>query len=119
MNDAAKTEEKPTPDETPEDSSPTRSQSLLREIAAGDALAGVLAVVLAVAVGSVLIAATDDAVRASAGYLFAAPTDFFSAVWESIWGAYTALFRGSVFNGRVDDFATQIRPLTETLKFAG
>ena len=98
---------------------PSRSQSVLREIASGNALAGVLAVFLAVLVGSVMIALTDEEVRASAGYVFARPGDFFQASWDAIWGAYTALFRGAIYNDRVDDFATQIRPLTETLKFAG
>lgn len=97
---------------------PSRSQSLLREIASGNALAGVLAVVLAVAVGSLMIALTDEEVRDSASYVFARPGDFLQATWNAIWGAYTALFRGAVYNDRVDDFATQIRPLTETLKFA-
>ncbi|WP_232820040.1 ABC transporter permease [Nocardioides allogilvus] len=98
---------------------PSRSQSVLREIASGNALAGVLAVFLAVVVGSLMIAITDEEVRASASYVFARPGDFFQASWDAIWGAYTALFRGAVYNDRVDDFATQIRPLTETLKFAG
>ncbi|HXH77088.1 ABC transporter permease [Nocardioides sp.] len=98
---------------------PSRSQSVLREIASGNALAGFLAVLLAVLVGSVMIALTDEEVRASAGYVFARPGDFFQASWDAIWGAYTALFRGAIYNDRVDDFATQIRPLTETLKFAG
>ena len=98
---------------------PSRSQSVLREIASGNALAGVLAVVLAVMVGSLMIALTDEEVRASASYVFARPNDFLQATWDAIWGAYTALFRGAIYNDRVDDFATQIRPLTETLKFAG
>ena len=97
---------------------PSRSQSVLREIASGDVLAGVLAVVLAVLVGSLMIALTDEEVRDTAAYVFARPGDFFQATWNAIWGAYTALFRGAVYNDRVDDFATQIRPLTETLKFA-
>ncbi|UUZ58022.1 ABC transporter permease subunit [Nocardioides sp. B-3] len=74
---------------------------------------------LAVVVGSLMIALTDEDVRASASYVFARPGDFFRATWDAIWGAYTALFRGSVYNDRVDTFAGQIRPLTETLKFAG
>ena len=98
---------------------PTRSQSLLREIASGNALAGFLAVFLAVVVGSLMIALTDEEVRASASYVFARPGDFLQATWDAIWGAYTALFRGAVYNDRVDTFAGQIRPLTETLKFAG
>ena len=96
-----------------------RSRSLLREIASGNALAGVLAVVLAVAVGSVMIAATDETVRQTAGYITARPSDFFSAVWEAVSGAYNAMFRGAVFNSLVDDPAKQWRPLTETLKYAG
>ena len=92
---------------------------MLREIASGDALAGVLAVVLAVLVGSLMIALTDERVRDTAAYVFARPGDFFTATWDAIWGAYTALFRGAIYNDRVDGFATQIRPLTETLKFAG
>ncbi len=96
-----------------------RSRSLLREIASGDVLAGFLAVVLAVLVGSVMIAATDTGVRESASYIFARPGDFFSTLWESISGAYSAMFRGAIFNYKVTDPAQQWRPLTETLKFAG
>jgi simple sugar transport system permease protein len=75
-------------------------------------------------VGSLLIMFTDDRVRETFGYVTARPGDFFSASWDAIWGAYTALFRGAIFNpgregGPALDFATQIRPLTETLKFAG
>ena len=104
-------------EERPE-AAPSRSHSVLREIASGDAMAGVLAVVLAVLVGSLMIALTDERVRDTATYVFARPGDFFTATWDAIWGAYTALFRGAVYNDRVDDVATQLRPLTETLKFA-
>lgn len=96
-----------------------RSGSLLREIAAGDALSGVLAVFLAFLVGSVMIASTDPTVRETIGYVTARPSDFFSAVWDAVSGAYSAMFRGAVFNNLVDDPAQQWRPLTETLKFAG
>lgn len=117
--------ETPETPETParvEDATPAigdRSRSMLREIAAGDALAGFLAVVLAVLVGSVMIAATDETVRETASYITARPSDFFTALWEAIWGAYTAMFRGAVFNYNVTEPALQWRPLTETLKFAG
>ncbi len=103
----------------PEGSRPSRSQSLLREIVSGNAMAGVLAVFLAVVVGSLMIAVTDERVRETVSYIGTRPTDFLQATWDAIWGAYTALFRGAVYNDRVDEFATQIRPLTETLKFAG
>jgi simple sugar transport system permease protein len=96
-----------------------RSRSMLREIASGDPLAAVLAVFLAVFVGSVMIAATDDGVRQTLSYVTARPSDFFSAVWEAVSGAYTAMFRGAIYNNLVADPAQQWRPLTETLKFAG
>ena len=55
------------PEVDPHDARGDRTRSVLREIASGDVLAGVLAVFLAVFVGSVMIAATDDAVREAAG----------------------------------------------------
>jgi simple sugar transport system permease protein len=96
-----------------------KSRSLLREIASGDALSGVLAVLLAVFVGSVMIAATDAGVRDTLSYVTARPSDFLTALWDAISGAYSAMFRGAVFNNLVDDPAQQWRPLTESLKFAG
>ena len=96
-----------------------RSRSVLHEIVSGDALAGVLAVFLAVFVGSVMIAATDQGVRDTLSYITARPSDFFSAVWNAVSGAYSAMFRGAVYNNLVTDPAQQWRPLTETLKFAG
>ena len=90
-----------------------RSRSMLREIASGDALAGVLAVFLAVFVGSVMIAATDQGVRDTLSYITARPSDFFSALWDAVSGAYTAMFRGAVYNNLVADPAQQWRPLTE------
>lgn len=95
-----------------------RWRHALHRITTGSAIVAVLSVVLAVVVGSLLIAVTDDRVRASSAYLMARPGDFFSAAWDAVWGAYTALFRGSIYNTRAEDVATGIRPLTETLKFA-
>lgn len=91
---------------------------VFQSIVTGNALVAFLAVLLAVLAGSVLIAVTDDAVRESARYFFARPGDLLTDLWDAIWGAYTALFRGAIWNTRVDTFAGQIRPLTETLKFA-
>jgi len=109
--------EQPPPAE-PEAPEPNRWREVMRDITAGNALVAVLAVALAVAVGSLLIAFTDERVRETSGYIFARPGDFFQSTWDAIWGAYTALFRGSVYNTRADTFETGIRPLTETCKFA-
>lgn len=110
----------PPPDEgTPREPDNQHWHNVWRSITTGNALVAVLSIVLAVAFGSLLIIATDDAVRESAGYIFARPADFFRAAADAITGAYTALFRGSIYNTRATDFASGIRPLTETLNFAG
>ncbi|MGA8845459.1 MAG: ABC transporter permease [Nocardioides sp.] len=93
--------------------------SVLRSITSGNAMVAFLSIVLAVVVGSLMILFTDEEVRSTASYIFSRPQDFLQASYSAIEGAYTALFRGSVYNTRADDFATGIRPLTETLKFAG
>ncbi|GAA1853188.1 ABC transporter permease [Myceligenerans crystallogenes] len=76
------------------------------------------AVLLAVLVGSVMIAFTDEDVTAAAAYFFSRPGDTFAALGDAIGGAYSALFRGAVFNPRAEGFAAQIRPLTETFNYA-
>jgi general nucleoside transport system permease protein len=96
----------------------SRWRSAAREITSGDTVAGVLAVLLAVIVGSLMIMFTDERTRETASYFFSRPSDFFAAGWGAISGAYTALFQGSVYNTRVDGFEGRIRPLTETLTFA-
>nr|WP_179730401.1 ABC transporter permease [Nocardioides kongjuensis] len=98
---------------------PRRFDGVLREIVAGNAMVAVLSVVLAMVVGSLMILLTDENVRTTAGYIGARPGDFFSAVWTSISDAYTALFRGAVYNTNLQGFQGRIRPLTETLKFSG
>jgi general nucleoside transport system permease protein len=105
--------------ETKSPGEPPRWRLTAREIVSGNVLNAVLALVLAVVVGSLLIAVTDDEVREASGYFFSRPGDLLGAAFDAIWGAYTSLFQGSVYNNRVDDPATAIRPLTETLKFAG
>ena len=76
---------------------PSRSHSLLREIASGNALAGVLAVFLAVLVGSLMIALTDEEVRsAPAAYVFARPVTSSRPPGTQTLKMYAALFRGAV-----------------------
>ncbi|MBY6413665.1 ABC transporter permease [Rhodococcus sp. BP-252] len=91
---------------------------VLRQIFTGSAIISVLAVVLAIVVGAVLIAVTDEQVQESAGYFFARPTDMLTAIWDAVSGAYSSLFQGSVYNFRRPGFENGIKPLTETLTFA-
>ncbi|WP_235500849.1 ABC transporter permease [Agreia sp. Leaf244] len=107
------------PPAKPDASTPEpRWHGVMREIVGGSAMISVLAVVLAMLAGGVLIALTDDKVSAAAGYFFARPGDLVKAVWDSVSGAYTALFQGAVYNFRRPGFIAGIKPLTETLTFA-
>ena len=95
-----------------------RTSIFVRELLRGSTVTTILAIVLAMIVGGILIAFTDEDVQAASVYFFARPGDTFVAVWNSVAGGYTALFRGAVFNFTAADFATQIRPLTNALGFA-
>jgi ABC-type uncharacterized transport system permease subunit len=97
---------------------PSRWQLALHEIVSGNAIISVLAVVLALVVGAILIALTDQNVQAASAYFFSRPGDTFAAIWQSASGAYTALFQGSIYNFKRPDFVDGIRPITETLTFA-
>ncbi|WP_084003522.1 ABC transporter permease [Agromyces aureus] len=102
----------------PEVEPPSRWHTMLHQIATGNAIISVLAVLLALIVGAIMIAFTDENVQKASVYFFARPGDTVVAVWQSVSGAYTALFQGSVYNFNRDTFAAGIRPLTETLTFA-
>ncbi|MDD9206907.1 ABC transporter permease [Georgenia sp. 10Sc9-8] len=91
---------------------------MVREMLSGSWLVTVLAIVVALLIGGVLIAGADARVQATAGYLFARPADFFGAVWDAVYSAYVALFRGAVYDFQAGSFTRAIRPLTESLVFS-
>jgi simple sugar transport system permease protein len=95
-----------------------RWSQTLRDIVGGSTIISVLAVVLALVVGAILIALTDEEVQVSAAYVFARPSDVFGDIWDAVAGAYSALFQGSIYNFRRPGFLAGIKPLTETLTFA-
>lgn len=97
---------------------PSRAAVVMREILSGSALMSVLAVVFALLIGGVLIAVTDSRVQEAAGYFASRPVDMLYAIWQSVSGAYIALFQGSIFNFRRPGFENGIRPLFDTLTFA-
>lgn len=92
-----------------------RSTQLLNDVLRSSTLVSVLAVVIALVLGGLLIAASDEGVQEAAGYFFSRPIDLFRAAGSSVLGAYTALFQGSVYNPGAPSFERAIRPLTETL----
>ena len=101
----------------PADQAP-RTSTFLRELATGNAVISVLAVLLALVAGGILIALTDTDVQTAAGYFFARPGDTLAAIGNAVGGAYLALFQGAIYNFRQPDFLLAIRPFTETLTFA-
>jgi simple sugar transport system permease protein len=58
----------------------------------------VLAFILALVVGAILIVAADEPTRIAMGYFTQHPGDTFSRGWHAISSAYSALFKGSIFN---------------------
>ena len=110
----------PPPQRAPEvaDEEPPVANRVLNEILTSSWLISLLAIVVALLVGSILIAATDPSVQKAAGYFFARPGDTFRSIWESVSGAYISLFEGAIYNPKRGDFVNAIKPLTETLTFA-
>ena len=99
-------------------SPPPRQNVFIKELLRSNWVTTVLAIVVAMVVGGILMAITNEDVQAASGYFFARPGDTLGAVWNAVYGGYEALFRGAIYNPRANDFATQIRPLTNTLGFA-
>ncbi|WP_204318840.1 ABC transporter permease [Microbacterium sp. B35-04] len=97
---------------------PPRQNVFIKDLLRSNWVTTVLAIVVAMIVGGILMALTDEEVQEASGYFFARPGDTFVAIWNAVYGGYEAMFRGAVFNPRANDFATQIRPLTNTLGFA-
>ncbi|WP_405217534.1 ABC transporter permease [Agrococcus sp. Ld7] len=108
----------PTDDRQVDDDDPWNSA--FRRIMSGNLVMALLAIVTSLLVGGILIAFTDERVQQTAGYFFARPGDMLGAIWDSVFGAYSALFQGSILNfSRADaGFAQLIKPLTDTLNFA-
>jgi general nucleoside transport system permease protein len=102
---------------TPQRERPTAAE-VLHDIASGSPLRVFFAIVLSLAVGSLLIIFTNEDVVETLGYFFTRPGDFFSAAARATGDAYAALFRGSIYNYRADTFEAAIRPFTESLRFA-
>ena len=97
---------------------PSKWHDTWLKITQGNAIISVLAVVLALIVGGIMIAFTDKDVQAASAYFFARPGDTLVAIWQSVAGGYSALFRGAIYNFEAPTFARAIRPLTETLTYA-
>lgn len=105
-------------DDTGKEAPPPASSRIIHEMMSSNWMVTTMAIVFALLVGAVLIALSEPRVQETAGYLFARPSDFFSAVWQSISSAYSALFRGAIFDWNASSAVRMIRPITETMVFA-
>lgn len=97
---------------------PSRMERYLHEVLTSSWLLILAAIVLALALAALLIAAADPDVQAAAGYFFARPTDLLGAAWDAVAGAYSALFRGAIFDPNASSTARMIKPITDTLTSA-
>lgn len=88
---------------------------ILRDIMGGSVVVTLLAVLLAIVVGSVLIVLTNGEVQEA---VRSRPEEVFAAIGRAIGGAYSALFQGAIFSWKREGWENQIKPLTETLTFA-
>jgi len=91
---------------------------VMKEFTSGSAFLSILAVIASLLVGGILIAISSPDVQTTATYLTARPSDFFQALWNSVFGAYDAMFRGAIFNYKAIDGVQMIKPITETLAYA-
>lgn len=94
-------------------------QEVLYDIGSGSPLRIFLAVILSLLVGSLLVIFTDENVLETLGYFGSRPGDFFGAAGRSASDAAQALFRGAIYNYNAASFEGAVRPLTESLRFAG
>ncbi|WP_061963943.1 ABC transporter permease [Demequina aurantiaca] len=99
----------------------TRSEdarSMLRQITESSTLVVILAILASLVIGGILIILASEEVRTAAGYFFSRPADTFSAMWDSVSSAYSAMWKGAFFNADADTFAAKVRPFINTLTMA-
>jgi simple sugar transport system permease protein len=93
-------------------------RKVMLEILSSKPLLSFLSIVSALVIGAVLIIIANPDVQRTAGYLFARPGDFFSACWNVIRDAYSAMFSGAIVDFNAPSFFRFIKPLTDTLAAA-
>ena len=96
-------------------SRPAGQAALLRQVASSPAVVGLLAVLTALILSSILILAADSEVRHTATYLLNRPGDFLHATASTLSEAYSSLLRGALFDWRATTGVRMIRPITDTL----
>lgn len=96
----------------------SRLNTALRDVLSSSFVLTILAVFVALVVGGILIASTNTDVQTAAGYFLARPGDTLAAIWQSVAGAYAAIFRGGVYDFTADNFGDGIGSFLNSLGFA-
>lgn len=88
-------------------------RDIRRAILGQSVLVSFLSIVLALLIGAVLIAASNQAVQDSFGSFH--PMDTLKAIWDAVSQAYIALFKGSIYNPQGASLSAKFSPLSESL----
>jgi ABC-type uncharacterized transport system permease subunit len=106
-------------DTEPDAPTPTsRFGAYLQDVMSSSIVLTILAVLASLVIGGALIAATNADVQTASGYFFGRPADTLEAIWQSVSGAYAAIFRGGVYDFTSDNFADGIASFLNSLNFA-
>ena len=105
----------------PAEPPPGTSAEIRRSVLGMNLLVSFLSVVLALVIGGVLIVISSPEVLSAAFYFFDRPADTFSAIWQTLSSAYSALFQGAIVNLsalREGDLARAFYPMSESITIA-
>ncbi|MHB8185950.1 MAG: ABC transporter permease [Dermatophilaceae bacterium] len=120
QTNAQEPESDPAPSATaPDDPHASVGTRMWDAVKYGDgAVLTLLALIVAMAVGAVLIAVADPETRAASQYFFSAPADMVSAAGRAVFDGYAALFHGAIYNPSTASKGTLagvLGPISETL----
>ncbi|MBC7300386.1 MAG: ABC transporter permease [Nocardia sp.] len=93
---------------------------------ANSVMVTIYSLLLAFAIGALLIIVSDASVRSAWGYFFNRPADALSFSWQAVSTGYRDMFEGAIIDlGRVQQYldgdatlAQVLRPISETLTYA-
>jgi ABC-type uncharacterized transport system permease subunit len=104
--------------ELPPDHPSSKLNAALQDVLSGSVVLTILAVLVSLVVGGILIASTNTDVQTASGYFLARPGDTLAAIWQSVAGAYAAIFRGGVYDFTADNVGDGITSFLNSLGFA-
>ncbi len=113
-----------TADKTADGGPPNRTRAFIDALTTANSVTvTILAIVLALVIGGLTIVFSDEDVLATTAYIFSRPQDFFTAAWQEVSLAYSALLKGAIVDPDAVSAAlsgdgtwtTVFGPISETL----